>query len=82
MTFHKLKYPLKNWKPAHMKVSSIGKGKMKVHKRQTEVFFQTVPGLDFMIGGKDTCNVRKNCFIRAFGEAEAFFRVTVGDLCG
>merc|ERR1711913_278393 len=34
-TFNKLKYPLKNWKPAHR---------------------DTVPGLDFMIGGKDTCN--------------------------
>ena len=34
MTFHEMKKPLKNWKPAHM---------------------STVPGLNFMIGEKDTC---------------------------
>merc|ERR550519_1429556 len=34
MTFKKLKYPLKNWKPVHRDI---------------------MPGLDFMIGGKDTC---------------------------
>ena len=40
---------------------------------------QTVPGLDFMIGGKDTCKVRR----RVFGDiAEASFRVTAGDHSG
>ena len=36
-------------------------------KKQTEDLFQTVPGVDFMIGGKDTCNVRTNCPSRIFG---------------
>merc|ERR1711974_515016 len=34
MNFQRMKYPLKDWKSAHM---------------------ETVPGLDFMIGGKDSC---------------------------
>ena len=44
---------------------------------------QTVPGLDFMIGGKDTCGVRKTCPFWVFGDvAEAFFSVTAGDHYG
>ena len=36
--------------------------------------FQTVPGVDFMIGEKDTCNVRTNCPSRIFGDVEASFQ--------
>ena len=44
---------------------------------------QTVPGLDFMIGGKDTCKVRRTCPLRVFGDiAENIFRVTAGDHSG
>ena len=35
-------------------------------KKQTEDLFQTVPGVDFMIGGKDTCGVGKTCPARFF----------------
>ena len=37
MKFTKLKNPLKDWKPAHMEVSSIGKDRVQ---RQTKFFFR------------------------------------------
>ena len=36
-------------------------------KRHLSVSFQIVPGLDFMIGGKDTCDVRKILPVKFFG---------------
>ena len=35
-------------------------------KRHLSVSFQIVPGLDFMIGGKDTCDVRKILPVKFF----------------
>ena len=75
MTFKKLKKPLTNWKPEYWKVST----KRKYLKIR---FFQPVPGLDFMIGGKDTCNVSKNCPSRVLVTVKPFSRVTAEDHSG
>ena len=63
MTFKRIR-PFKKWKPAHISVST--KGKLMGVILNT-VLLQTVPGMNFMIGGKDTCKVRhklaKHCTI-------------------
>ena len=75
MTFKKLKKPLTNWKPAYWNVSTK-RNYLKIR------FFQPVPGLNFMIGGKDTCNVSKNCPSRVLVTVKPFSRVTVEDHSG
>ena len=53
-------------------------------KRHLSVSFQIVPGLDFMIGGKDTCDVRKILPVKFLASRFSFLllRATVEDLCG
>ena len=53
-------------------------------KRHLSVSFQIVPGLDFMIGGKDTCDVRKILPVKFLASRFSFLllRATVEDPCG
>ena len=50
------------------RIKSSVENESGLSKKQTEDLFQFVPGLDFMIGGKDTCGVRKTCPSRFVGD--------------
>ena len=77
MTFKKLKYPLKNWKPAHTDVSSIGfkvQYKMKVSEKTDWRFVPDRAWTGLHDRWKRHMQCKDELSVQDSGDAEAFFQ--------